>query len=658
MAQDQAALPAWLESLRVGERAPRPTSKPPQFSPADLMEDGSLPSWMHAQRNETQDVTGANLLASLRPSALPGPNTDNTSSPATSFAAQSLIDEQSLPSWMQALPAENGTAASNRVWMQERQPSTPLPSMGPISAGDLVNKDNVPDWMKSLQQQSGPAGQGQPKQIVNTEMPPMNVEALLPSQALGFAARDLVDQQSLPSWLTQLGKQAPTASANRDQSMPSPSVNERSEPIEQGQKGFAAQSLIDEQSLPSWMVQQSDQNALALANGEQAKRSGQSGTGLPASSLLDMNALPSWLVQNGQAQTASPAYPQPSNSNQPWSPQQPTAQGAPADLPSGPAGRLAASSIIDMNALPEWLRSSGEQQSVQEQSSQQYSAPYAGPPRVENVRVPSRPRGEISSSETSEMAASVFASMLGVASTAPNFSPPSGIAYQQSVQPTHVEQMTLSGVSGLAAMPGQGGSSMASVGSNQGGTNMGGMPGVQGGQSMGGMPVGSGIHSMPGVQGGQSMGGMPVGQGGQSMSGIPGGSGVYSMPGVQGGQSMGGMPVGQGGQSMSGIPGGSGVYSMPGVQGGQSMGGMPVGQGGQSMSGIPGGSGVYSMPGGQGGQSMGGMPVGQGGQSVGDNTYRNPTGALTGPNASGMAREEKNMKKRGLFGALLDWLSR
>jgi hypothetical protein len=76
------------------------------------------------------------------------------------------------------------------------------------------------------------------------------------------------------------------------------------------------------------------------------------------------------------------------------------------------------------------------------------------------------------------------------------------------------------------------------------------------------------------------------------------------------------------------------------------------------MSGIPGGSGVYSMPGGQGGQSMGGMPVGQGGQSVGDNTYRNPTGALTGPNASGMAREEKNMKKRGLFGALLDWLSR
>ena len=179
------------------------------------------------------------------------------------------------------------------------------------------------------------------------------------------------------------------------------------------------------------------------------------------------------------------------------------------------------------------------------------------------------------------MAASVFASMLGVASTAPNFPPTSGVPYQQPVQPGRVEQMTLSGVSGIAAMHGQGGMSMAGIG-NQGGTNMGGMPG---------------------------------GQGAQSMPGIPGGSGVYSMPG------------GQGAQSMPGIPGGQDI---------------------QSMSGIPGSQDI---------QSMGSMLGGVGGQNMGGNAYRNPT-APSGPNAAGAAREEKNVKKRGLFGALLDWLSR
>jgi len=50
--------------------------------------------------------------------------------------------------------------------------------------------------------------------------------------------------------------------------------------------------------------------------------------------------------------------------------------------------------------------------------------------------------------------------------------------------------------------------------------------------------------------------------------------------------------------------------------------------------------------------------AGVGTQRMAGNAYRNPTGALTGPSTLGMADEEKNTKKRGLFGALLDWLSR
>jgi len=63
------------------------------------------------------------------------------------------------------------------------------------------------------------------------------------------------------------------------------------------------------------------------------------------------------------------------------------------------------------------------------------------------------------------------------------------------------------------------------------------------------------------------------------------------------------------------------------------------------MAGIPAGSGIHSM-------------AGVGTQRMAGNAYRNPTGALTGPSTLGMADEEKNTKKRGLFGALLDWLSR
>lgn len=43
------------------------------------------------------------------------------------------------------------------------------------------------------------------------------------------------------------------------------------------------------------------------------------------------------------------------------------------------------------------------------------------PSRIENARVPSRPRGEIAPQEQSEIAANVFSSVLGVASSAPYF---------------------------------------------------------------------------------------------------------------------------------------------------------------------------------------------------------------------------------------------
>jgi len=46
---------------------------------------------------------------------------------------------------------------------------------------------------------------------------------------------------------------------------------------------------------------------------------------------------------------------------------------------------------------------------------------FGVPPRLDNMRVPGRPRGEMGYLEESEEAANTFSSMLGVASVAPNF---------------------------------------------------------------------------------------------------------------------------------------------------------------------------------------------------------------------------------------------
>src|SRR6266568_761465 len=90
------------------------------------------------------------------------------------------------------------------------------------------------------------------------------------------------------------------------------------------------------------------------------------------------------------------------------------------------AAILAGPSLIDVNALPEWLRAGTGPGPAGIPAS---PAPAYVPPRVERVRVPSRPRGDMGPREQSEVAANVFASMLGVASPTPFFpaQPPKGM---------------------------------------------------------------------------------------------------------------------------------------------------------------------------------------------------------------------------------------
>jgi hypothetical protein len=381
-AQGQPVLPAWLESLRAGERSAAPadiSNSQPGFSAADLIEEGTLPSWMRPERAESNDRSGSNPHLALRASSLPGPNTDEEFLPARGLAAQSLIDEQSLPSWMREGQQETGA----------------MPPQSGMNASSLVQSDAVPDWMKNIQQPSAsPSGPMQAMPPTPTVRPSDPISPI--PQGQGFSARDLIDQQALPSWMS--GQSGQSAAAPDRPSAPAPANNAQS-----GQPGLSASSLLDMDSLPRWL-----------------RENGQGGSGQGGNR------------PNQPWQPAPPPMQTPPQYGQPWqsgpSMQTPLQNTVTPNQAPGGSG-LAASSFIDMNSLPDWLRSASEQQhpgTQMPQATPQRPGPthIPSPPRVENVRVPSRPRGEMNPAQGSEAAANVFASMLGVAST-PNYSPAS-----------------------------------------------------------------------------------------------------------------------------------------------------------------------------------------------------------------------------------------
>ncbi|MBA2679665.1 MAG: hypothetical protein H0U76_14860, partial [Ktedonobacteraceae bacterium] len=403
-AQEQAELPAWLESLRVGERAAPHTGGSLNFSTADFMEEGPLPSWMRSERAEANESSSMPTAAPEHLSAFPGQVPDGGNLPPSGFAAQSLIDEKSLP-----------------AWMKEGQ-QTPPPAPGGLSASSLLQQDDVPNWMKTLQEPDAtPAPYqeraGQPEQASKA--------APLPSSnnlGPGFSARDLLDQQALPSWMKPGSEQ--------NTSMPQHESFEQSGQITPvPQSGFSASSLLDAEALPQWM-REGGQNSYSNAAPSQPSWPTQapSGMGWPESS-----SSPSWSV----GQNSSMATPPP--------------------IQTGQGSGLPASSFVDANALPEWLRNAANQSPQAMQPSQLgLSGPrqgsYAVPPRGENVRVPSRPRGnEPGASDSSEVAANVFASMLGVASNSPN-QPQQ--AYQQPTQVSQPGQLNQAmGQMGQPSMP-------------------------------------------------------------------------------------------------------------------------------------------------------------------------------------------------------------
>ncbi len=304
-------------------------------------------------------------LESLRAGALPA----ESSGEQFNYNSQAPVDKDALPSWMLPESAEQVSADQRRRSATLSAPNTD----GTITAHSLIDEQALPSWIRG----------GQPAADLSNQR--------------NISAASLVQSDAVPQWMRTV-----------QQSTPVPPK----QPTEPGipPQGITGNSLIDPQAVPTWMSGQSGPTQPIPPSG-----------GISAGSLVDSNALPNWLRENGQGQ------PPRAEINSPARPGQ----------VAGTNANISASSLVDANALPDWLRAGANQGQGQEYGQRPQEAPPADainrvptrsfnvPPRVENMRVPSRPRGEMGPREQSEVAANVFASMLGVASPVPNFPPPS-----------------------------------------------------------------------------------------------------------------------------------------------------------------------------------------------------------------------------------------
>src|SRR5437660_1289709 len=109
----QSELPAWLESLRANERPGSPGGGAQAFSTADLVDDGALPGWMRSDNAEVDNTSGQ--YPAWRSASTPAPTTDDQPAVSRGFEARSLIDEQSLPSWMQGGQDNSQPAAQRNI---------------------------------------------------------------------------------------------------------------------------------------------------------------------------------------------------------------------------------------------------------------------------------------------------------------------------------------------------------------------------------------------------------------------------------------------------------------------------------------------------------------------------------------------------------------
>jgi hypothetical protein len=404
---DTHALPVWMKGQEPPAAAPEAAAKSAEqpgiaggsasgiFSAAELVDTHMLPVWMKGQEPQSAPQSFADAEAA-------GPS----GSASGIFSASELIDTHTLPAWMkgqepQAAPAAG--APANQAGQSGALGST----SGIFSAAELVDTQALPAWLKANEAPtsqpsqapvtSGPL-EGRPPSSKITPMP-----AGFASQTTGaFSAAELVDTHALPAWLKDNG----SSSAGAPGSPGSQSASAR--PPEDG---MSATELVDTGVLPAWLRGAGDASTSgpgaakpASGAGFQAARgpassagSDQTG-GFSAASLVDPEALPEWLRPAQSGALNSGAVASRSGSGADW---------GSGNLPE-PSG-FSAGTLIDPKELPDWMQSQGGVQRPGAQPLEGNSG-EDGP----QARVPRRPRlSNEPDRAPSQAAASVFSSVLG-----------------------------------------------------------------------------------------------------------------------------------------------------------------------------------------------------------------------------------------------------
>src|SRR5260370_36742486 len=133
---EQQELPAWLESLRAHERpVASGLGNQQPFSMDELVDENAMPRWMSQEHPRMGESGSSDAFPALAATPQPGSDPERQAFPASGLEAGSLIDEQSLPSWM-------------RVAQDGGQPGAGQN----FSANSLVDQQALPPWIKELGQ--------------------------------------------------------------------------------------------------------------------------------------------------------------------------------------------------------------------------------------------------------------------------------------------------------------------------------------------------------------------------------------------------------------------------------------------------------------------------------------------------------------------------
>ncbi len=423
------------------------TTPPPAGAPTTwlegnaLLDEASLPDWLRTIGEPPSAPSGAKTPFAPPPAA--GQSLPDSASGI--FSAAELIDTQALPAWMKTqepqaasappadTPREAKPAGSTSgifsaaelidtqalpAWMKTQKPQiefeapveaseTTRPSgstSGIFSAAELIDTQALPAWIK--EQDQGPAGSQTPSEDRQTPTGKHFAASKISPMPIGFSAAELVDTQDLPAWLkgaTGPGGPAPTAPEKARHAVPEGNEERR----------ISGADLIDTQDLPAWLKGADTRGVSMSAPGgaptdSQSFSTSAASSGMfQAASLVDPDALPDWLRP---AQT-SEGMPLRQSSPLGGTP----ASGAERDpferggLPE--RGGLSAASLIDEEQLPGWMRTPGglERPGV-------LSGDDASSEEGLHARVPRRPRLPTEPDRApSQAAANVFASVLGPA---------------------------------------------------------------------------------------------------------------------------------------------------------------------------------------------------------------------------------------------------